>query len=364
MIFILLLIFITFSCEKDSKIKEVNPVPVPIPVILPEGKSVFIDSLLLQPLNSDVLKEFYLASGFKSVWQSKNNRTNILEQISNSENEGLSPENYNVNKLQKFEKNYAALNENEKANYDILLTHSLQKYILHLTNGQINPRNLYQNWDLKRNEIDVNETLAQFLKSDALAYKIESLKPNHVVYESLKKALKIINSFPKDDFTAITITNKIVLNDTNPSLIDIKKRLIYWKDMKAKDSISDIYDIETNEAMRNFQTRHGLAADGVIGKGTIETLNFSKRQRKEQIIANLERWKWFPREMGKEYIIINIPDYKLSLVKDNDTIRTHKVIIGRPKRKTPVLSSKLTQVVFNPTWTVPPTILRRLQFSW
>ena len=62
--------------------------------------------------------------------------------------------------------------------------------------------------------------------------------------------------------------------------------------------------------------------------------------------------------MGKEYIIINIPDYKLTLVNHNDTLRTHKVIVGRAKRKTPILSSKLTQVVFNPTWTVPPTILR------
>ncbi len=357
-IFILLLIFISFSCEKGSKKKEVTPVPTPIPAILAEGKSVFIDSLLLKPFNSIVLKEFYLASGYKSVWQSKKDRINILKQVSNSEDEGLNPENYNVNKLQKFEKNYAALNEKERANYDILLTHSLQKYISHLTNGQINPRNLYQNWDLKRNAIDVNETLGLILKSDSLVYKIESLKPNHLVYKSLKKALKIINTFPNDDFTAIELANKIVLNDTNPSLIAIKKRLMYWKDMKPNDSLSGIYDSETNEAMKKFQTRHGLAADGVIGKGTIDALNFSKQKRKEQILANLERWKWFPKEMGEEYIIVNIPDYKLILVKDNDTMRTHKVIVGRDKRPTPILSSNLTHVVLNPTWTVPPTILK------
>jgi murein L,D-transpeptidase YcbB/YkuD len=62
--------------------------------------------------------------------------------------------------------------------------------------------------------------------------------------------------------------------------------------------------------------------------------------------------------MGKEYVIVNIPDYKLVLVENTDTIRTHKVIVGRDKRPTPILSSKLTHVVFNPTWTVPPTILR------
>ena len=353
-----LLVFIVFSCDKEPKKKIVTPIPAPIPVILAEGKAVVIDSLLLKPFDSKVLKEFYLASGYKSVWQSKKDRKNILVQLSNSDEEGLNSANYNVIKLQKFEKKYASLKDKERASYDILLTHSFQKYISHLTNGQFNPRNFYKDWDLKENAININETIGMMLKSDSLDYKIERLKPNHVVYKSLKKALKIINSFPKDDFTAIQLANKIVLNDTNPSVIDIKKRLIYWKDMKPKDSLSSIYDSETNEAMREFQTRHGLAADGVIGKGTIAALNFSKRNRKEQILANLERWKWFPKDMGKEYMIVNIPDYKLVLVKDNDTMRTHKVIVGRDKRPTPVLSSRLSNVILNPTWTVPPTILR------
>lgn len=353
-----LLVFIIFSCGKESKKKIVTPIPAPIPVILAEGKAVLIDSLLLKPFDSKVLKEFYLASGYKSVWQSKKNRATILEQLSNSDEEGLNSANYNVNKLQKFEKKYATLKDKERASYDVLLTHSFQKYISHLSNGKLNPKNFYKDWDLKENAIDINQTIAVMLKSDSLQYKVEQLKPNHIVYKSLKKALKIINSFPKDDFTAIQLANKIVLNDTNPSVIDIKKRLIYWKDMSSKDSLSTIYDSETNEAMRKFQTRHGLAADGVIGKGTIAALNFSKRKRKEQILANLERWKWYPKDMGKEYMIVNIPDYKLVLVKDNDTMRTHKVIVGRDKRPTPVLSSRLSNVILNPTWTVPPTILR------
>ncbi|WP_304197958.1 murein L,D-transpeptidase [Flavobacterium alvei] len=355
---ILLLVFTVLSCEKESKKKPVTPVPVARPKIVVEGKSVVIDSALLNSYDSKVLKEFYLATGFKSVWQSNKERRIILEQLLKSDEEGLNPANYNVIKLQKFEKKYANLNDENRANYDVLFTRSLQKYISHLTSGRFNPSYLYKNWDLKKNSIDVNQTIALLLKTDSLAFKMEELKPNHIVYKSLKKALQIINSFPNDDFTTIEIANKIVLNDTNPSLIAIKKRLIYWKDMKPKDSLSAIYDSETNEAMKKFQIRHGLSADGVIGKGTVDALNFSKRKRKEQILANLERWKWFPREMGEEYVIVNIPDYKLSLVKENDTLRTHKVVVGRDKRPTPVLSSKINQIILNPTWTVPPTILK------
>jgi murein L,D-transpeptidase YcbB/YkuD len=357
-VLIFLLAFTLFSCEKEPRKKVVAPNQAPIPVIIAEGKSVFIDSLLLKPFKSKLLEEFYLASGYKSVWQSQKDRKNILEQFSNSEEEGLRLADYNVNKLQKLEKKYTALSFTEKANYDILLTHSIQKFIVHLTKGKVNSRNFYTNWDLNENKISVNETIALMLKSDSLAHKIEKLKPNHVVYKSLKRALKIINSYPEDTFSRFEIENKIVLNDTNSSLIDIKKRLIYWKDMKPKDSLSTIYDSETNEAMKKFQIRHGLAPDGVIGKGTITALNFSRSQRKAQILANLERWKWFPKEMGEEYLIVNIPDYKMILVNDNDTIRTHKVIVGRNKRPTPVLSSKLSNVILNPTWTIPPTILR------
>jgi murein L,D-transpeptidase YcbB/YkuD len=357
-IFILLLIFIAFSCQKESNKKELTQVKTPTPVILADEGSVFIDSLLLEPFQSEMLKELYRTSAFKSIWQSKKNRTNILKQFLNSKDEGLNPENYNANQLLKLEKKYDELNDTEKAKYDILLTYSLQKYISHFTKGQINPNNLYNNCDLTINSIDINENLALMVKSDSLAYKMEQLKPNHIVYKSLKNALRIINTFPNDDFRTIELAGKIVLNDSSPSIVDIKKRLLYWKDLKPQNNLSDIYDSETNEAMKKFQMRHGLAADGVIGKGTIEALNFSKQKRKQQIIANLERWRWFPKEMGDEYLIVNIPDYKLILVKGNDTMRTHKVIVGKDKRPTPVLSSRLSNVILNPTWTVPPTILK------
>lgn len=349
--FILLLIFNIFSCEKEVTKKEVNPTS--ISAIQPKGKATSFDSV-----SSNLQKNKNLTGFYKAVWQSKKNRITVLENLNKSYEEGLNPADYNVTKLWKYEKKITVLDDRELEKYDVLLTNSFQKYLSHLTNGRLNPRKLYKNWDLKENKIDINKTITTLANSDSLDEKIELLKPQHIVYKRLKKALTIINALPKDNFNKIKIKNKIVLNDTSSSLIDIKKRLIYWKDMPQKNNVSPIYDSETVEAIKKFQTRHGLSADGVIGKGTVESLNFSKSQRKEQIIANLERWKWFPKEMGKEYIIINIPDYKLTLIKGKDTIRTHKVIIGKPKRKTPVLSSKLTQVIFNPTWTVPPTILR------
>ncbi|MDO9137303.1 MAG: L,D-transpeptidase family protein, partial [Lutibacter sp.] len=237
-------------------------------------------------------------------------------------------------------------------------TENLSRYVQKVSKGNLNPNKLYSNWELKENKINYKQLLLNFQKKDSFNFALNSASPNHIVYKRLKEALKIVNTLPKDAFKKIEVKNKIVLNDSNPAMIEIKKKLIYWKDLKPLDSITAIYDEATELAVKKFQLRHGLGLDGVIGGGTLQALNFNKEDRKKQIIANMERWRWYPREFEDDYFIINIPDYTLRVVKNDDTIRTHKVIIGRPSRKTPVLSSKLTHLIFNPTWTVPPTILK------
>jgi murein L,D-transpeptidase YcbB/YkuD len=350
---------ILLSCKKEPLKSEINiKDTVPTLHIKAIDSTIKIDSLLLIPFNSKTLQAFYKSMDYKSVWQSEENRKTVLNQLVKSNEEGLDPTDYDIKTLQDYEKKFSNLADLDAAIYDISLTYNFEKYISHLTNGKLNPRNLYDDWDLPTNKIDINKTLTELLQSDSLTKKIDLLKPQHIVYKSLKRALRLIDDYPKDDFKTIEISKKITANDTNRSVIDVKKRLIYWKDLQATDSLNSLYDQATIAAVKKFQTRHGLAADAVIGQGTLAALNFSKRQRKNQIIANLERWKWYPKEMANEYIIINIPDYKLTLVKSQDSLKTHKVIVGRIKRKTPVLTSKLTQAVFNPTWTVPPTILK------
>jgi murein L,D-transpeptidase YcbB/YkuD len=358
--YIFVLICVILGCKKEPLKNEVRmQFTASVPIAQTASyKMVPIESVSLYQYKNKALIHFYRSINYVTIWGNEKNRKTVLGELSKSDEEGLNPMDYNINKLMDYEKKIPLLTDQEVANYDILLTLSFQKYISHLTNGRVNPRYLYKKWDLKENKIDINETILQLLKSDSLSKKIELLKPNHIVYKRLKNALKIINAFPKDDLKKIVINDKISPNDSNPALIEIKKRLTYWNDLQSKDNLSTLYDNETVKAMKKFQSRHGLGADGIIGRGTVESLNFSKKQRKEQILVNLERWKWFPKNLGNEYVIVNIPDYKLTLVKNQDTLQTHRVIVGRPKRRTPVLSSKLTQVIFNPTWTVPPTILR------
>lgn len=307
---------------------------------------------------SQLLIDFYKKYNNETVWQSTEFRKTVLTEFKNAENEGLLPDDYRFEKLNKLETKINKLTDKELVDYDLLLTYNVQKYIRHINQGKLNPKEIYNDWDLDTKNTDVNSVLIKAFKENNLQTVLDSCKPQHIVYKRLKKAMEILNSFPKDTLKTITFSEKINPNDTVKAILSIKRKLMYWNDLKPQDSLTEIYDSKTVEAVKKFQIRHGLAADGVIGKGTLSALNFSKTKRKNQIMANLERWKWFTKKMGNEYVIINIPEYKLHVVNQNDTIKAHRVIVGTNKRKTPILSSKLSYAVFNPTWTVPPTILK------
>jgi len=317
-----------------------------------------IDSTLLTPFSNSELTSFYRMNNFKTVWNSSKNRILVTTILLKSDDEGLNSEDYNGTILAEIESKFKDLTEKDLVNYDISLTIAAQKYISHMTNGKLNPRELYDDWDLDTAPFDIKKNLSDAINGDSLKVIFEKIKPKHFIYSKLKTALSILNSFPKDTLQQVEFATKLKPKDSDRSVLNLKKRLIYWKDLKPKDSLTTIYDEETIKAVKKFQKRHGLAADGIIGKATISALNISKEERKRQIIANLERWRWFPKEFSEQHLIINIPDFKLHAINKNDTIRTHNIIVGTSKRKTPVLNSKLSYAVFNPTWTVPPTILK------
>lgn len=352
--FILLFLFI--SCKKES-IKKTDPIPTTV-IQTDEGKILSIDSTNFQKNRDSSIVKFYQANENKTFWMDFNCRESLLTLFSKAAEEGLNPNDFDLKKLKKLEQSIRQLNNEELITYDFLLTENLNKYIHKTTIGSINPKDLYADWDLKSNKVNTQQLLLNFQKKDSFDYAVNELQPKHLIYTQLKHALQLINQYPEKSFTKLQIQEKIVLNDTNVLMPEIKSRLMYWRDLRRQDSLTSIYDQATRAGIKRFQSRHGLAPDGVIGKGTIEALNYTKKRRKEQIIANMERWRWYPSQFEKEYLIINIPDYSLQFVREKDTVRSHRIIVGKIKRNTPILSSKLSYVVFNPTWTLPPTILK------
>lgn len=355
LIVILLFFGLVFSCKE-----RINPPIVQTPIVELPKKPIFfpIDTTELSDQKDSLLIAFYRNNNNKTFWLGDSIRKKIVLLLNDVASDGLFEEDFDLKKIISYEKSIDSLKDTVLVKYDLLLTKNLNKYIQKVAKGDLFPKSLYADWELKENDINWQELLLNFQKKDSFDFAVQSVKPSHKVYEQLREALRIINLFPEEKYVQLDIADKIVLNDSIEVIYNIKKKLIYWKDLKPTDSLTPIYDEEMELAVKKFQMRHGLAPDGVIGKATVLALNYSKNRRKEQIIANMERWRWYPRNFENEYLIINIPNYSMYAVKNNDTTKVCKVIVGKLKRKTPVLSSKLSYLVFNPTWTLPPTILK------
>jgi murein L,D-transpeptidase YcbB/YkuD len=352
--YVFLFIVVLISCERK---KAPKPIVIPKTEIVEKGKIIPIDSLIISKLNDSSLIKFYNKAAYKTFWLANDNREKLISLLKTANTEGLLLKDFDLKLIETSEKNIQQLPDSLLVSYDILLTQNLLKFIKLASSGYLNFKDLYSNWDLKPTIFNIENSLLKFQKKDSFNLALNTILPTHIVYKKLKKALSIINALPDYKLEKIEIDHKIVLNDTNINMIEIKKHLIFWKDLKPLDTITEIYDEQTEQAVKKFQMRHGLATDGVIGIGTIHAFNHTKEDRKKEILLNMERWRWFPHTFESEYLIINIPDYTLHVIKNKDTINSYKVITGKAARKTPVLSSKLSHLVFNPTWTIPPTIL-------
>lgn len=309
----------------------------------------------------DNIKKALKNQELQEKWNNKENRTALLEAIQKIEDEGLLPEDYNYKELKKFE-NTPELTAEENEAYHKLLTISAVKLIAHLRNGKINPNEIYSDWEITPKAIVNDSIFENILAKSKIDSLIEASKPKHSIYKNLKKALSTLNTLPEDTFDTIKLKTKeklyLGLKNSN-TIAKIKERLRYWDDLEKSDTLANTtFDENLKKAIINFQKRHGLEQDGKIGPGTLRALNVSKETRKQQIITNLERWRWFPEELGTNFLAVNLPSFQLKVVENNDTIQTNRVVIGQTKRKTPVLSSKVDNIVFNPTWTVPPTIIK------
>ncbi len=340
-----------FGCKKE-KVKV--PKKKIEKIVITDAESVEFDSTLAFSAKSNRVSDFYRAYTFHTIWNTKAIRDKALETINTCEAEGLFKKDYNYKYLSG---EYPINSVQERAKYDVAMSKAMLDYLHDLSDGKLDPTTLYGSWNFYNKPHDVPKLLADAIQKDSISFAFEDAKPVHSNYIELKKALVAIDKFGDQKFPKLEYTDKIVANDSGATILEIKKILTFWNDYKT-DSLTDKYDKSAQIGMKAFQRRHGLAADGVIGESTISALNFTKAERREQIIANLERWRWFPRTFATNYIIVNIPEYRLQYIKAGETIVEKRVVVGKVDRRTPILTSKFSNIVLNPTWTVPPTILK------
>ncbi len=356
----ILLLLVVFSCKKGNdetnnskEISKNSPLGTKkaISKILAKSKE---DDFFL----SDSIKKFYTERENSPAWSDIQLREAFIKTLKNAEAEGLYFKDYYGKEIEKLEKSINSLNKKEKSEFDILLTDAFFKFSSHLLNGKTDPQKIHEIFDLPKNKVKLTHLLKKAVSENDLGIAFNELRPNYPVYKQLIASLKVYkeNMDDADDFKEIENGEMIKPGMKDARLPKIKFRLMVLGYLKDIDPFTYDHSQPVQDAIKHVQLENGLLSDGIIGNSTIKLLNIDYKDRYNQILANLERWRWYPRNLGTHYILVNIANYHLDVVKDNEIVRSHKTMVGTDVRKTPIFSEEIKYIVFNPNWTIPPTI--------
>jgi murein L,D-transpeptidase YcbB/YkuD len=306
----------------------------------------------------DSVQVFYNNRNNNLAWSNPKFRNSLIDTLKQAEAQGLFYNDYHGRELEKMLLNLNDLNQQELIKLDYLLTDAFFKFGNHLLNGKIDPKKLPKTWDITKNRRNQVKLLNLAVDKTNLEIALSQLRPTHPIYQKLIAASKEYQKLKNNlsGFEEIEKGKLIKPGMQDQRLLKIQIRLKALGYLGSIDTMSNSYPETVQESIKQFQQENGLMVDGIIGNRTIGVLNQGFDKRAEQILVNLERWRWFPRDLGSHYILINIANFQLQVVKGNKTISTHKIIVGRESRKTPIFSDEIEFLDFNPSWYIPPTI--------
>ncbi len=177
-------------------------------------------------------------------------------------------------------------------------------------------------------------------------------------YSQLNHVLPTYENAITNPWPTVPDTGKLLkVGSKGKVILILRERLRRTNDLPpSHDQGGPLFDNDLVDAVKIFQWRHGLKVDGVVGRATLVQMNIPPEARANQIIMNMQRWMDLSQKQDDRYILVNIPEYRLHLIENNQEVLSMKVIVGRPTRPSPELYSKITRIIFNPYWDVPDLI--------
>ena len=316
-----------------------------------------------------LLAEFYRSNDFKPVWKKRSQIRELLEAIESVKADGLLPEDYHLSRIQEFYDN-APSSPFLKARFELLLSDAMFKLSYHLLHGKVDPEKIDSNWNLSKgvNGDGLADVLRNAITGDSLAVVIAKFRPNHSKYGSLKKGLARYRQIAaKGGWKSIPEGPSIKEDGQYDEWIPALRRRLEitgeFEPMSLVDtafaSKAVVYGKDLQEAVKRFQKRHGLDSDGAVGSKTLRALNVSASDRVDQIRVNLDRYRWFVQKLEPTFLLVNIAGFTVQYVEDGKYRWGSRVIVGEPFWKTPVFKAEMQYVIFNPSWNVPPGILKK-----
>lgn len=323
-----------------------------------------------QSRESQLLYRFYTANEGRPGWINKRGISlaawQLIAVLQNAAQEGLPPQRYGPERLQKMLR--PAVDENEAylgwslqqvAQTDIALSRAFFRYAGDNLRGQERSWRSRGDWHRTPRKVDATRLLDLALDLDALPSALRELPPPQKGYQRLRHRLKYYRALAAlGGWAVIAEGATLHPGESDLRVPQLRHRLQIEGDLGSEVSQGEFFGREIAQGLKLFQQRHGLMADGTLGPRTLQALNTSIESRIDQILRNLERWRWSSGQSFSTEIRINLASFSLEVTKESQQELTMPVIIGRQKRPTPLFSSQLEAMILSPYWYVPPTLLR------
>jgi len=322
--------------------------------------------LLFRPA---MLSRFHRDRAFQPAWSTEEGpraqATSFVKAIHGAILEGLEPEDYHLATIEtllaEVRHNIAtnrSLEPDKLADLDLLLTDAFLLSGAHLSAGRVNPVTIRAEWFIKNREVDLVEILQSALDEDRIEEALQTLLPQHAGYARLKRALLQYRAIMRRGGWKVLPSGQMLRGNRGVRVAALRSRLIVSGDLDESTDDHSPFDRVLEQGVRRFQKRHGLDIDGIVGPATLASLNVPVEERIRQIKVNIERWRRLPHDFGWRYILVNIPNFELGVVEDDQILMTMRVVVGRTSRRTPVFSGRMAYMELNPYWHIPPTIAR------
>lgn len=302
---------------------------------------------------------FYGARHFEPLWLDEDaqghvvfspNALKVLEIFEQSHLEGLRPADYLTSDLS-LSGNFT--DPARLAALETAFSEAAVKYAQHAAGGRVNPKSVSSQFDLNPTRINSADFLVELVNASAPQELLLSLSPTHREFLALKELLASHYLGDVEDVIVVPDGKLLKLGMTDQRVQVLRQRL------ELPEVIGDnTYDEEIIVAIEAFQTEMDLFVDGVTGPATIAALNGVAGASKEDIVANMERWRWMPKDLGDFHVFVNIPEYRLTVMSGDEVTHSTRVVVGKRQHMTPVFSDEIEHVVVNPYWNVPSSIAR------
>lgn len=316
--------------------------------------------------------QFYKAREYKLGWFKDHEivpeAEKMLQAVSRAGEEGLDPKNYNIVDFDKLLKDWKGIKRDLdkrdalEQEIDAALSATYLNWASDYYRGLLEPRETKKaDWDVKRNRMKLDLALQTVLGEREDKLPFANFQPMHPQYVNLKKALANYRQIQANGgWPKIPPGTSLKVGQRSDLVPLLRKRLSAFiaRDSVSEQGVNKTFSKDLSVALKRFQDQNGLAANGKLTSETISFMNIPVEDRIRQVIINMERWRWIPQSFEPNYLIVNIPEYKLRVYENGKEEMAMKVIVGKELHSTPVFSDKMEHIVISPYWNIPPGILK------